>query len=215
MKHIQDFVHFSEKTLSSILNEIGGTLYSSKDSLKRGDIYILGINPGGEGGQTIGDNLKELPQRTRNAYLDEAWEWPLGQAPLQRHIKRLADALGYDLRDVCASNLIFKQSRNESGVNNKDADTCWPVHEKILKIVQPKLILAFGNTPYDYLNKKLNTMHSPEELFQPAHGKRKCRAFKGYLPETGLSFFVVGIPHMSRYDPAKRGDIIRWLKSML
>jgi hypothetical protein len=63
-----------------ILNQSGKLLYSSVSTLKKGNFYILGLNPGGnpkEISETILENLDNLRQNKKgayqNAYIDEKW----------------------------------------------------------------------------------------------------------------------------------------------
>jgi hypothetical protein len=45
--------------------------------LKEGEIYICGLNPGGVGDaphhRTIREDLRRLPHKISNNYLDESW----------------------------------------------------------------------------------------------------------------------------------------------
>jgi len=135
-----------------------------------------------------------------------------GEAPLQKRLRWLIDSLGYDLRRVCASNLVFMRSHDATGVTYpEDADLCWPVHKEIIGIVRPKIVLAFGNSaisPYDYLRRQF--AHD-EEILPSGHGAWTC---KGFWAETDAHrFYVAGLPHLSRYSPIGKDAIVRWLKS--
>ena len=90
-------------------------IYSSHNTLSPGDIYLLGLNPGGKGYISIDKHLNDLLTKGTNSYLDEEWEngiskWSKGDAPLQKRVIYLIESLGYNVRDVCASNLIFVTS---------------------------------------------------------------------------------------------------------
>lgn len=206
------------------LNRGGGILYSASHTLARGDLYILGFNPGGEDGTSpsISQHLATLPSKTENSYIDETWgdrgDDKKGQAPLQVRIRKLVECIGADLKNVCASNLIFMQSRKATGIKYpEDADACWPVHEKILDIVQPKLIIAFGNSsvsPYRYLFHKLKVV-GHEDILDSGHGSWKCRGFEALVD--GREVYIAGFPHLSRYSPLnKSGEVkehlVAWLK---
>lgn len=204
-----------------VLSKSGGIIYSAADSLKNGDVYILGLNPGGTEGQTIAEHLSELPNKTTNSYLDESWgnrKDADGEAPLQRRIKGVVEAVGINLRDVCASNLIFMRSQTAKGVSFADADKCWPVHELILGIVQPKIIIVFGNSsfsPYAYLLNKFKS-DDEQDIFDSGHGSWKCRGFTGMI--SGRKTYVAGFPHLSRYSPYDQSgsikeNIVAWLSA--
>lgn len=40
---------FAENMLKHILDDIGEVVYSSHETLTKGDVYLLGLNPGGSG----------------------------------------------------------------------------------------------------------------------------------------------------------------------
>lgn len=205
-----------KKELSEHLETPGGILYSSHETLRPGSIYLLGFNPGGSGGMPLGESLKNMLSYNENAYLDECWRngngsWGPGEAPLQQRINWLLQELGAETREVCASNLIFFQSRTANDINFKLADSCWPVHEAILDIVQPKLILTFGNSgvsPYGYLYAKFG---DKQEEFPSGHGNWKVKGFSCHI--NGRPTYVAGLPHLSRYSPVGKQDVIDWLKS--
>lgn len=209
----------AKQSLAQVLDRTGTILYSAAETLSSGDIYILGLNPGGDSGLTIAQSLGALPQKTDNAYLDEEWEnragkYKQGGAPLQGRIRWLVTALGYDLGRVCASNSVFMQSWDAKGLDfPKDADICWPVHEEILRIVRPKLVLAFGNSsvsPYNYLYQRFG---GDEETMPSGHGSWKCRGFETEIADNKLH--VAGLPHLSRYSPIGKESVVKWLKEKI
>jgi hypothetical protein len=219
---LTSFVEDARVTLAPVLGRAGGILYSAAKTLRPGQLYIMGLNPGGnpENSQphNIGKSLDQLPQRTCNAYIDEAWDsrarqLEKGQAPLQRRIAFLAQSFGCALEDVCATNLIFMQTRSARDLDfNRDAERCWPVHEMMLAMVRPKLILAFGNSaisPYGYLRK----MHSSasETKIPAGHGSWECKSFTTQI--AGAQASVVGFPHLSRYSPMNKPALMEWLNA--
>lgn len=147
----EEIPKIAKDALSEVLNESGSILYSSHETLKSGDVYLLGFNPGGAGGNPVEQSINTMLTNISNSYLDESWEnhngvWANGEAPLQKRIQWVLESLGLNTRDVCASNLIFLQSREASDISFSLAKKCWPVHEAILNIIKPKLIIAFGNS---------------------------------------------------------------------
>lgn len=135
----QGIIAIAQNSLSELMTQPGGVLYSSFKTLTQGDLYYLGYNPGGEGpdGPTVADSLVALPSKTWNDFTDLEWTAVAGQSTLQLRVKWVLENLGYKVEDVCSSNLIFAQSRDAKGVPERYADICWPVHEAILAVVQP------------------------------------------------------------------------------
>ena len=213
MSVASDLRDFAKPILASIANRSGRVLYSAAATLRPGSIYLLGLNPGGDPvthHDTIADSLRELPSRTINAYVDESWSGQeIGCSRLQRRVCWLIQQLGFNVRDVCAANLIFIRSSNSTGSDYpKLAEFCWPVHERILRIVQPKAVVVFGNSgvsPFRFLQvhygaTKLVSFHS-------GHGAWQCF---GFTAPTGTK--VVGLPHLSRYAINKHRDVASWVK---
>ncbi|QSX35343.1 hypothetical protein JYB87_09210 [Shewanella avicenniae] len=212
---------FAENVLKHILDDIGEVVYSSHETLKKGDVYLLGLNPGGSGQEnpethvpyTIRSHLKQMLRRDRNSYCDESWKpgQPEGEAPLQKRVKTLLAGIGVNPKTVCASNIIFKTSRNSDELCFGLAGLCWPVHEAILKIVQPSLILTYGVqkvSAYEFL--KALFLKGDELPPQPAsHGKWNCRGF--HCEIDGNPTFVAAVPHLSYYSPTNKHDVFKWI----
>lgn len=215
----QGILAVAQNSLSDLMSLPGAILYSSYNTLKPGDVYFLGYNPGGEGpdGPTVADRLEALPSKTCNDFTDLEWgeTAAAGQSTLQLRVKWLLDSLGYRIEDVCSSNLIFAQSRDAKGVPERYANICWPVHEAILALVKPKLILCCGNSQvssFGYLQRKLDgeIQYSPKGV--ALHGDWAIKAFRTEL--NGQPILVVGFPHLSRYDPIGKPQIIEWIKQL-
>lgn len=217
---------YAGNILKNILDDIGEVIYSSHETLQKGDVYLLGLNPGGSGQKhpetgksyTIRSHLQRMLKREENSYYDECWETRLslyakGNAPLQKRVIELLKGIGVDNpRTVCASNIIFRTSRNSSELCFGLAGLCWPVHEAILKIVKPSLILTYGIdkvSAYSFL--KAIFLKGEEEQPQPSlHGKLKCYGF--HCDIDGLPTFIAAVPHLSYYSPANKKDVFDWIK---
>lgn len=213
----QGIIAVAQKSLAELMSQPGGILYSSFKTLKLGDLYFLGYNPGGEGpdGPTVADSLADMPSKTWNDFIDLEWTTVAGQSTLQLRVKWVLENLGYNVEDVCSSNLIFVQSRDAKGVPERYADVCWPVHEAILAVVQPKLILCCGNShvsAFAYLHRKFGgeIQYSPKGVAQ--HGDWAIKAFRAEL--IGQPNLVVGFPHLSRYNPIGKQQIIEWIRQL-
>ena len=208
----------AKRSLANLLDEPGGILYSSHETLKPNDVYLLGFNPGGINGEPLSKSINMLLKNTSNAYLDESWEngigsWEKGEAPLQKRICWLLETLGFNPRNVCASNLIFLQSRKANDISFSLAKQCWPVHEAILEIINPKLIITFGNSnvsPYNFLRSMYNGI---EETISSGHGNWKVKGFSTTI--NNKEVYIAGLPHLSRYDPIGKEKVIAWLRNKL
>lgn len=223
---IEQFIALAKQHLSEYLDKSGASLYSAAHTLRPGAVYLLGTNPGGsnDGKDTLRASLEALPRKTNNSYLDESWDTHpgrVGQAPLQRRVDAILKELGLNTRDVCAGNLVFQRTAHIPGLDFwKAAESCWPVQEAILRVVQPNLVLAFGNSDtsaFAFLRKKLPVVESIPPI--PAHhGVWECRAFR--TEHEGRSLCIVGLPHLSYYSPFESTGKIRphlagWLSAAL
>ena len=204
---------FASHTLrSDILGKSGELLLSGAETLTKGPVYLLGHNPGGSPANkrlsTVRKSIRELSKKKHNSYLDSVW--PSGDT-LQVRVIWLLAALGFHPRKVPASNLIFVRSKAAAGSRMETyADICWEIHEKILMIVKPGLVLVYGNSersPYTYLRRKFD--YPREQRKRAGHGEWECRSF--VVPGR---FRVVGLPHLSRYDITAHPEVVHWIKDL-
>jgi hypothetical protein len=229
MKPIDRLVALARECLGTArLQRTGGTLYSGHGTLRPGDVYLLGTNPGGvgEGKNTLDALLDTLPSSGENEFFQGQWDERSKR--LQQTIKAVLRLVSPNPMEVCASNLIFVRSsaQNELPENFwKLAEVCWPVHEFILSVVQPRVVITFGNgeaeSPYAFLRHKLR----PVAELQPVlvgHGKAACKAFTAR--SQGRELRVLGIPHPSRHslrvdsgdEPESLKPTLRnWLRAQL
>jgi hypothetical protein len=212
-------VDFSREQLRDVLDVSGQVLYSGASTLRKGEVYLLGLNPGGDPNNqalmTIRQSLDSLVsadmavsgvrQSEWNSYVHATWK---GRDTLQRRILWLLRQLGRDPLDVPASNLIFPRSRDEKCLRYEAyADMCWGVHERVLDIVEPRWVLTYGNTPYRCLGNRFGVLN--ERRFQAGHGDWACRSF-----EVPGRFRVVGVPHMSLYAINRHPEVVDWIKQL-
>jgi len=213
---VEDFVAFARDQLRDILNVSGQVLYSGASTLRKGELYLLGLNPGGDPNNaalmTIDQSLADLvssdlksggvQRRDWNSYVHATWK---GRGTLQRRILWLLTQLGHAPLAVAASNLIFPRSRDEKSLQyERYADTCWAVHERVLDVVQPQWILTYGSAPFRVLRQRLGG--NDEQSFPSGHDDWACRSF-----EVPGRFRVVGLPHMSIYAVDHHPEVVEWI----
>lgn len=204
---INELINRVKIHLQPILNESGSLVYSSVDTISKGDMYTLGLNPGGEVDIPIIKTLLELPLKKRNAYIDETWgnrknpSYQPGQHPLQRNFTGLIRAIGYDPSVIFSTNLIFTRSRGQYGsYYSKRADICWKVHQEFISIIDPKYFIVFGNSkisPFQYIKGKYSLRIT--DSIESGHGNWKCFSCVGLIE--GKERLLIGIPHLSPSQP--------------
>ena len=207
-----DVIAIIKYLLRNHLHEDGSVLYSSLETIKKGDIYLLGINPGGSNkSHTLEEDLIGTPEKSYSAYCDEDWSNNNsgdGNSKFQKRINWLIARLGYNMRDICSTNLIFFRSQNVKNLTRVMADVCWPVHEVLLNIVKPKIILTIGNSystnsPYAYIQSIYGG--DTYEPIKANHGNYSIKIMRTKILENDV--FVVGFPHLSWYSPENKVDI--------
>ena len=208
-----------ERHAAPLLDESGAALYSGARTLRESALYVLGFNPGGSEGPTVRDSLDRLTSDPdRNEY-GVAWgrDDEPGGHPLQRRLAWLLERLGYDVADVCASNLIFARTRDAVRAPYPEAaDLCWPVHEAVLRDIRPHTLLVFGNgeprSTHAYVRRALTLVHD-EVVHESGHGNWRCKSFRSRLDDRDL--LVVGLPHLSRYDVVGKDTVVDWIRERM
>jgi len=207
----------SIRKLSELLDKPGHILSSSIRSIKPGLVYLLGQQPQAASdrpaGETIRDHASCLRERTSNDYIDRKWlGYKKGGSPLQKRVIWMLRQMGLKPRNVAASNLIFFRFQR---LSQRDyfsfAEKCWPVHESILSIVQPKMVLTYGNaacSPYAFLRRRADARE--ESRLDAGHAKWSCKAFT--IPG---QFKVVGLPHIGSYSIDEHPEVIGWIIKLL
>ena len=151
---------------TSLLSQSGKVFYSGRAAFsKRSDLYILGLNPGGDPEAQASETIEADLLRFREGppwwsdYADESWHgappgtW--GMAPRVLHMLR---SLDLDPRAVPASNAIFVRSSTEATLEIcKDVmlQACWPVHRAVISALGIGVVLCFGGTAGRWVRERL------------------------------------------------------------
>ena len=188
--------------LSPIAHLPGHILMSGSDTVRQGDLYVMGINPGGRFTQnppvneTIGFTLVEARQCW--SYLDDQPETSAASV-LQTRVKGVLQVLGRDPKATLLTNAIFVRAADVEELKVIGLDywqlwwaLCWPIHQLLLRAVRPKLIICFGNETYEMLRAPC-----------PPDGRRYKRPDVSGDPAdpTALERWVVDLGPASRSKP--------------
>lgn len=233
MSHIDKIAELLKHT--SLQRKPGNIIYSGYETLSSGDYYFLGVNPGGH----IDDNYPEEDQilnklldkenyAEENEYFDGIWgkERLPGVHHHQQNIQAFFECLEVDLRKVLSTNLCFQRSPGTSKYPGgkkqmeNDIQKFWPIHEYMLSIVKPKVIICNGADARDYFKKLLNPNNiATMDLPRPWRGRiQKCTFFSGnlYLKSSLQDLGrvkIIATPHLTNwpnFDYYKEGA--EWLK---
>ncbi len=196
--------HAVYKALQTLPPEIQSVssrfLYSSGATLSTGKYYLLGYNPGGIPSiieQPFHNEIATWEDNTANAYLDEKWRKgeSEGKAPYQLNVQALCDAVGIDVRKVCATNWFFVRSLSAALLKGCSPEMFFPVHNAIMEIVQPKIIFAVGLNTYKIVKKFFQ--FEQVNSFASGHGSWACLVAQRQHKQKPKK--LIGFPHFSRY----------------
>ncbi|MFN6037141.1 MAG: hypothetical protein ACK452_01640 [Bacteroidota bacterium] len=207
----------------NLLKESGEVFYSGKNAFSgKKKIYILGINPGGSVENHINDTIEKQAKNAirfskRNPnwseYKDGQWE---GKSPgthvFQIRMNHLLKNLNLSPYYIPASNLVFVRSAREGNFNKslykEYAKLCWNnFHEKVINKLEIKIIICLGNTPGNFVRKKLKMGNDLIDSFAEKN-KRKWQT-KIYQNEKKQKVIIIPHPSISDWttkecDPTKK-----------
>jgi len=222
-KHIKEVEKLLKDT--GLENESGSIIYSGDSTLRKGECYFLGQNPGGNAEVYAGDTILNqlLNSGEFNEYLEGYWTGYSGKLH-QSNILMMFKDLNIDVEKTFSTNLSFIRSGNTEKYKRDlkdDYEIFWPIHEYFLSVVKPKTIICNGAQPKEFFWKKMNILsNSYDELFldQLYRGRQmKCTSFSGTIKAKGekLTLQILSIFHLSKwpYEDYKKG--ILWLKSKI
>ncbi len=209
------------KIPAELLDQSGSVFYSGRAAFSgTKELYLMGLNPGGDP-----EILKEstIQRHTTNvltntpdnwsAYRDECWgnskPGTTGLAPRVLHLLR---QLSLDPGLVPASNLIFQRTRRASHLVDRSelASKCWPFHEEVISILQPKVILCFGKCAGDFVARAVGA-HTSLGFWQETNDRRWQTTAKG-----NGKLIVVSATHPSIADwTAPDTDPSNFIRSLL
>ena len=231
--------------LTGLQDQSGSIIYSGNSTLKKGDFYFLGTNPGGnrlDYPDTILNQVKL--SKEKNEYTDGNW----GNSQHQETIKAMFRDLDINLKDTFSTNTSFIRSPreqeyqprypiNEENIKaeskaikqlKKDSEeTFWPIQEYFLSIVRPKFIIANGHIARGLFWKKIkkttfsdNKVNIEDKFEYPEkiRGKKSCHFFEGDLRTSNLfieDLKVVSLPHLSFMDYSFHKSGIEWVKEKI
>lgn len=215
----------------------GTVLYSSLASVRPFHVYVMGLNPGGDpaaetrpligtlaapDGQSFYTHdcwQKHCPGGGSCAHVDESGAvFPDALRLHQRVVVDLAELVGTTPPMLPSANAIFGRSteiaklKDETGHSLTEwSAACWPVHQRLLAVVRPRVIVTLGkgdsNSAFALLNATCGCPPSRTFSDEGVHGGKAFEARGLDLGgEDRLDATVIGIPHPSWYAP---GPVLR------
>jgi hypothetical protein len=189
-----------------LLFQSGKVFYSGRAAFSGpSDLYILGLNPGGDpeaqASETIGADLQrfwEGPARWSD-YADESWQGaPPGTWGMAPRVLHMLASLEFDPRAVPSSNVIFARSSTEATLQkSKDIllQACWPVHRAVIRALGIRVVLCFGGTAGRWARERLGAQQHIDS-FQETNR----RGWRSETHATGDGRMVLTLTHPGRAD---------------
>ncbi|WP_162888223.1 hypothetical protein [Sphingomonas mesophila] len=211
----------------------GAVLLSGINTLRPAQVYIMGLNPGGDPA-TIPAPLIDFiaPPNGTSAYTHECWQprceeqQPCSHLSAngltrvdclvrhQRNMVALAATLGETPATLFSANAVFARSTSKATLKAQTGfgmwewwNACWPIHQHFLSIVRPRLIITLGygesSSAFGLLRAQAN---SPTPTQFVDEGRRGGWCFEAKLPTADgvLQTSVVGVPHPSYFAPGPK-----------
>ena len=194
---------FAKLIPESLLDVSGRVFYSGRRAFESpSDLYILGINPGGDHGvyseQTVRRHTDEVLSsfdKNWSAYRDESWAGSRpGSNGLQPSLLRLFQGLGRDPREVPASNLVFVRSNdvdqlNELYKNQSEINAaCWPFHQAVIEKLGVRVLVCFGGRSSGWARKQLGANREFDKFTNGRGWTSRVFENRDGLIVVGLSF---------------------------
>lgn len=188
----------------------GGVFMSGQEAFAvetAGDIYILGMNPGGEPvrnaegkfDNTVQKSIKESISRVESnwsAYRGDDGDWNTG---LQSSVRHLLSNLRLDPGKVPTSNLVFQQSKGIGSYPGNywhDAEICWPFHQAVVEKLKIRVILCMGKTVSWFVRLKFDAGKGAKKV-SGLVGKDD-RGWAGLYRSSSSDLLIVAAYHPSR-----------------
>jgi hypothetical protein len=158
---------FASKINPSLESESGKVFYSGRIAFsERSDLYVLGMNPGGDPADGAETTVREHTQFVLrkagplwSAYSDESWKGqPPGTFGMQPRVLHLFRQIGRDPRRTPCSNLMFIRSRRVTTLNESPSDLeelCWPFHREVISQLRPRIVVCLGDNTGKRVRQRL------------------------------------------------------------
>lgn len=234
MTKLEQILQECRKDLGSeILGQAGEFVNSSTESLKSGLLYVLAQNPGSianeDDSRTVGDDIEALMNNAPNKYYSEVWgasrRTPLQERYiwLMNHLSELFPEIG-DSAEIFVSNLAFVRRSNLKmpiAEYNTLISACWICHQRLLRIVRPRIIMTIGNnsnnSAFEYLYRKHRDLGGTEfyDETTSGHGGYELKVFRSELLMEGGQLSVIGLPHLARYKITQYPEAVVWVEKQV
>ena len=191
---------------SGLLHHSGGVMQSPESTLAPSRVMWIGLNPGGDSAihdTTLLDSL--VACRSEISGWEEDWTGVgPGKALLQQRFKRVAQFAGLDPITLPATNAVFTRSRDTRSHEDwaKDRAAGLPVHRLLAETIQPDAVWFMGDPI------KAAGILTVEKVQWREARHRGYFVGRGRATYAGRSVAFYNTPHLSRWDPTGKDDLL-------
>lgn len=160
-------------------------------------LYLLGLNPGGDGTETVRQQFQQLKaaRRAYSAYVTHTWK---PAARIDHNVLHLLRKVSLKPTEVPASCLVFPRTPTEADITKEFerlAALCWPFHESVIRDLGVKVVVCFGKRAGEYVRRQYGAHNEIDQFVE-----RNNRGWRSttHLAPGGLK--VVTVTHPSRAD---------------
>ena len=199
---------FARLISDAALDMSGKVFYSGRHAFaSRSDLYILGVNPGGNPDdyprEAVRSHTQWILQNSPDdwsEYRDASWG-KRGAAPgtrgMQPRILHMLRRLGLNPGEVPASNVIFARSTRIAtlkGDYDRIASDCWAFHMSVIEGLEVRLVICLGNDAGNWVRHRLNARKLEATFVEDNNRKWTSRV---YSSASGPSVAVLAHPSIA------------------
>lgn len=160
-------------------------------------LYLLGLNPGGEGTETVRQQIQHLKAGPPDysAYVTHIWK---PAARIDHNVEHLLRKLSLGPTEVPASSLVFTRTRSESDLATdfeRLAALCWPFHDAVIRTLNVRVVVCFGKKAGEFVRRQLGAHHEVDRYVEQNNRGWTSTTHRG--PEGPK---IVTVTHPSRAD---------------
>lgn len=202
-------------------NRSGRVFYSSpEDFVRRGTLYFLGLNPGGDPeirrDETIEKNLSSAREGRldgRSLYVDDDARSPRpSRKRFEKRIRHLFGFLRVKPEQVPSSNVIFVRTRDGASLRSEEknlSERCWRFHEEAMRNVQPRAVVCMGTQAGEIIRKRMGFEGRPTCAF--VEDNRREWQSRLWLADGKPMLFALTHPSVADWT-ARRTDPSSWVR---
>lgn len=189
---------FATQIPDDLLDLPGHAFYTGETGFSgQQPLYLLGLNPGGTGTETIRQQLHNVKTGPADysAYVTHTWK---PAARIDHNVRHLLNRLSLEPTAVPASCVVLTRTSSEADLADEFdrlAAACWPFHQQVIDTLDVRVVVCFGKRAGDYVRRQLGAHREVDHFVETNN-----RGWKSTTHQCGDGRKVVTVTHPSRAD---------------